>query len=69
MYDFYLTHMIPFWGGLITGDHDGFVYLQSSIKAFPDQRAFAKMFENAGFHDVSWTDHTGGIAAVHVAHK
>lgn len=69
MYDFYLTHMIPFWGGLITGDRDGFVYLQSSIKAFPDQRAFAKMFEDAGFHDVSWTDHTGGIAAVHVAHK
>ena len=69
MYDFYLTHMIPFWGGLITGDRDGFVYLQSSIKAFPDQRAFAKMFENAGFHDVSWTNHTGGIAAVHVAHK
>ena len=69
MYDVYLTHMIPFWGGLITGDRDGFVYLQSSIKAFPDQRAFAKMFEDAGFHDVSWTNHTGGIAAVHVAHK
>ena len=27
MYDFYLTHMIPFWGGLITGDRDGFVKL------------------------------------------
>ena len=69
LYEFYLTHMIPFWGGLITGDREGFVYLQSSIKAFPNQKTFAKMFEDAGFRDVTWTNHTGGIAAVHVAHK
>jgi demethylmenaquinone methyltransferase / 2-methoxy-6-polyprenyl-1,4-benzoquinol methylase len=69
LYEFYLTHMIPFWGGLITGDRDGFVYLQSSIKAFPDQKSFAKMFEDAGFTNVTWKNHTGGIAAIHVARK
>ena len=69
LYDFYLTHMIPFWGGAITGDRDGFVYLQSSIKAFPDQKTFAAMFEAAGFKDVTWTNHTGGIACIHVGRK
>ena len=66
---FYLKHLIPFWGGLITGDKEGFVYLARSIKAFPDQRGLARMMEEAGFRDVTWKNYTGGIAAVHVAYK
>ena len=69
LYRFYLKHLIPFWGGLITGDTEGFVYLARSIKAFPDQRGLARMMEEAGFCDVSWKNYTGGIAAVHVACK
>lgn len=69
LYGFYLRHLIPFWGGLITGDRAGFVYLSSSIKAFPDQRAFARMLEDAGFTDATWKNCTGGIAAVHVARR
>ena len=69
LYHFYLKHLIPFWGGLITGDKDGFVYLSKSIKAFPDQREFARMLEEAGFVDVQWKNYTGGIAAVHTARK
>lgn len=69
LYGFYLKHLIPFWGGLITGDREGFVYLSKSIKAFPDQRTFARMLEDAGFCDVEWTNCTGGIAAVHTARK
>ena len=69
LYGFYLKHMIPFWGGLITGDKEGFVYLSKSIKAFPDQTTFAGMLEDAGFHDVAWRNFTGGIAAVHTAVK
>ena len=69
LYGFYLKHLIPFWGGLITGDREGFVYLSRSIKAFPDQQAFARMLEDAGFADVTWKNCTGGIAAVHVAKK
>ena len=69
LYTFYLKHLIPFWGGLITGDKSGFVYLSSSIRAFPDQRGLAKLMEEAGFRDVTWKNYTGGIAAVHVARK
>ena len=69
LYHFYLKHLIPFWGGLITGDRDGFVYLARSIKAFPDQEGLAQMMRDAGFENITWRNYTGGIAAVHVAHK
>lgn len=69
LYSFYLKHLIPFWGGLITGDREGFVYLARSIKAFPDQKGLARMMRDAGFVDVTWKNYTGGIAAVHVARK
>ena len=69
LYNFYLKHLIPFWGGLITGDKEGFVYLAQSIKAFPDQQGLAHLMEEAGFCDVTWKNYTGGIAAVHVAKK
>ena len=69
LYSFYLKHLIPFWGGLITGDREGFVYLARSIKAFPNQEGLAQMMRDAGFVDVTWKNYTGGIAAVHVARK
>ncbi len=69
LYGFYLKHLIPFWGGLITGDKEGFVYLARSIRAFPDQRGLARLMEEAGFRKVTWKNYTGGIAAVHVAQK
>ncbi len=69
LYHFYLQHMIPFWGGVITHKRDGFVYLSKSIEAFPDQAGLALLMKNAGFSNISWKNCTGGIAAVHVAQK
>lgn len=69
LYGFYLRHMIPFWGGLVTGDREGFVYLARSIRAFPDQKTYARMLEHAGFQKVTWKNYAGGIAAVHLAEK
>lgn len=69
LYSFYLRYMIPLWGGIVTGDSSGFVYLSRSIKAFPDQEGVAQMMRDAGFEDVSWRNCTGGIACVHVARK
>ena len=31
LYHFYLRHLIPFWGKLVTGDSSGFVYLAKLI--------------------------------------
>lgn len=69
LYYIYLKVMIPFWGKLFTGDAKGFIYLANSIRAFPDQKTFADMLEEAGFSDVSWKNLAGGIVAVHTGRK
>ena len=62
-------HVLPLVGKAVTGHRSGFDYLAKSIRAFPDQAAYAKMLEAVGFTDVTWKNYTGGIAAVHVARK
>lgn len=69
MYRIYLKVMIPFWGQIIAHEREDFVYLANSIKAFPDQKTYAKMLEDAGFTDVTWHDMVGGIISIHIARK
>ena len=68
-YSWYLQHIIPMWGKIITGDKDGFVYLGNSIKEFPNQEQLAEMFMQAGFKDVWWKNQSFGIAAIHIGKK
>ena len=69
VYSAYRRKVLPFIGEKLTGHGDDFAYLSDSIAAFPDQREFAKMIEAAGFTRVSWKNHSGGIAAIHIARK
>jgi demethylmenaquinone methyltransferase / 2-methoxy-6-polyprenyl-1,4-benzoquinol methylase len=69
VYHTYLKNVIPFVGGLLTKDRSGFVYLNDSIRAFPDQETLAGYLRNVGFGEVTYEDHTGGIVAIHIAVK
>lgn len=69
LYHAYLRHMIPFVGGCLTGDREGFVYLNDSILAFPDQETLAGCLRDTGFSEVKYENHSGGIAAIHTATK
>ena len=69
LYRFYLQHMIPLIGGLVTGDRSGFDYLRDSIKAFPPQDAIVRELRDAGFSQVSYRNCTGGIVAIYTAVK
>ncbi|MCR5845983.1 MAG: ubiquinone/menaquinone biosynthesis methyltransferase [bacterium] len=69
IYTIYRKKVLPFIGERLTGHGDDFAYLSDSIASFPDQLAFAEMIEAAGFADVRWKNHSGGIAAIHIAHK
>lgn len=69
LYRFYLQHMIPFIGGLVTGDRSGFEYLRDSIRAFPPQDAIARELREAGFSQVGYENRTGGIVAIYRAVK
>lgn len=69
LYHIYLRLVIPTIGGLLTGDRAGFVYLNDSIRAFPDQENLASMLRDAGFSQVRYRNLSGGIAALHIARK
>ena len=68
-YHVYLRHAIPFIGGMLTGERQGFVYLNDSIRRFPAQEELAAELRQAGFSAISWRDLSGGIVALHTAVK
>ncbi|OQP83821.1 bifunctional demethylmenaquinone methyltransferase/2-methoxy-6-polyprenyl-1,4-benzoquinol methylase [Rhizobium rhizosphaerae] len=69
IYDAWSFNAIPRFGKMVTGDGEPYQYLVESIRKFPNQRDFATMIEKAGFSRVSFTNYTGGIAALHSAWK
>jgi demethylmenaquinone methyltransferase/2-methoxy-6-polyprenyl-1,4-benzoquinol methylase len=56
-------------GGVLTGDREGFVYLNDSIRRFPTQPQLAAELRATGFSAISWKDLSGGIVALHTAVK
>ncbi|MBF18800.1 MAG: bifunctional demethylmenaquinone methyltransferase/2-methoxy-6-polyprenyl-1,4-benzoquinol methylase [Hirschia sp.] len=65
-YDTYSFNVIPALGKLVTGDRDSYQYLVESIRRFPKQDVFADMIREAGFSNVSVTNYTGGVSALHM---
>lgn len=69
IYDAWSFNAIPKFGKAITGDAEPYQYLVESIRKFPNQENFAAMIREAGFSRVSYTNYTGGIAALHSGWK
>jgi len=64
-YDLWSFKAIPRIGEWVVNDRDSYQYLVESIRRFPDQETFATMIREAGFGRVTWTNYTGGVAALH----
>jgi len=69
IYDFYSFNIIPHVGQFVAGDKDSYQYLVESIRKFPSQNEFNKMIAAAGFDNVSYTNLTGGVVAIHSGWK
>ena len=69
LYDAYSFSVIPAMGQMITGDRDSYQYLVESIRKFPDQEAFLKMVEEAGFENAKYRNLSQGIACLHSGWK
>lgn len=67
IYSVYLGHVIPFVGGHLTHDRQGFDYLVGSIREFPSQDVIVEELERSGFGDVEYHLCTGGIATIYKA--
>lgn len=69
LYRFYFHRVLPWLGGLISGDRAAYSYLPASVSAFPSSRELTRMMEEVGFHDVRVRTLTGGIVTLHVGKK
>ena len=65
IYDAWSFNVIPELGAHIAKDRESYQYLVESIRRFPDQETFAAELREAGFNRVSYTNFSGGIAALH----
>lgn len=69
LYDTYSFHILPKIGQVIVNDAESYRYLTESIRMHPDQETLKGMMEEAGFEQVTYTNMTGGIVALHKGFK
>jgi demethylmenaquinone methyltransferase/2-methoxy-6-polyprenyl-1,4-benzoquinol methylase len=69
LYRSYFHQVLPWLGGLISGNRDAYSYLPASVSRFPSPRELARLMEEVGFRDVQFQALTGGIVTLHVGRK
>jgi demethylmenaquinone methyltransferase/2-methoxy-6-polyprenyl-1,4-benzoquinol methylase len=69
MYLFYLRHILPGLGRLISGDSAAYRYLNETIETFPHGDTFCRLMTDAGFESVHCTPLSFGIASIYQGDK
>lgn len=69
VYNFYLKTILPFIGGIVSGDDGAYRYLASTIVSFPKPQALADEMRLAGFDDVGFVKRTAGVVYIHAGRK
>lgn len=69
LYRLYFTKILPFIGGLISGNRRAYEYLPESVYKFPKRDVYRKMIMEAGFSDVKFNPMTFGICDATVCYK
>ncbi|MET1030355.1 demethylmenaquinone methyltransferase [Domibacillus tundrae] len=68
-YTLYFRYIMPAIGRLFAKSYEEYSWLQESARHFPDMKELARMFQQAGFENVRFKAHTGGVAATHYGNK
>jgi demethylmenaquinone methyltransferase / 2-methoxy-6-polyprenyl-1,4-benzoquinol methylase len=69
VYSFYLCRILPYLGGLVSGDYGAYRYLSRSILDFPPVPRISEMLKGVGFDEVSSFSISGGAATLWIAVK
>ncbi|MEW5801807.1 MAG: bifunctional demethylmenaquinone methyltransferase/2-methoxy-6-polyprenyl-1,4-benzoquinol methylase UbiE [bacterium] len=69
LYFFYSLHILPFIGGLISGNASAYRYLPESVLKFYTAEQLAKIMQENGYGKVRFSLLTAGIVALHVGEK
>lgn len=69
VYNFYFSYILPGFGKLVSKSKEAYTYLPESVGSFPEDTAFIKELEKAGYIDISQKRLTMGIATLYKASK
>ena len=69
LYRLYFHRVLPWLGGMISGNRGAYSYLPASVSAFPSPPELARLMEEVGFQDVRFRAMTCGIVTLHVGRK
>jgi len=69
IYRFYFHHILPRLGGVVSGSPQAYTYLPGSVARFPKPAELANLMKETRFADVDAERWTGGIVALHTAHR
>lgn len=65
----YFHRVVPFIGGLVSGDPSAYQYLPASVDRFPAAEVLASIMEQAGLRDVGYRKLNFGTVALHYGSK
>ena len=68
-YKLYFLHILPWVGGLISGNKEAYNYLPASVLHFPKPDAFLAMMKEAGFSDCKQKAYTFGLCRLYIGRK
>ena len=68
-YDLYFLHVLPWIGGLVSGDKEAYRYLPASVHGFPQPETFCGMIRKTGFTGVRYKTFTFGLCRMYIGLK
>lgn len=66
---FYLKHILPKIGGLLSGNKNAYQYLNETIQSFPYGKGLCDLLKEEGFHHVQHKPLSFGIVTLYIASK
>lgn len=66
LYGLYSRRVVPFVGGLVSGNEDAYDYLNRTSAVFPSGEQFVAMMKEAGFGPVRSIPLLGGVAWIYI---
>lgn len=68
-YNFYFKYLLPVFGKLFSKDARAYTYLNESVLAFPDGKAFTQLMDKVGYKSTRHRSLTFGISAIYTGTK
>jgi demethylmenaquinone methyltransferase/2-methoxy-6-polyprenyl-1,4-benzoquinol methylase len=64
LYPIYFQRILPWVGGIVSGDRGAYAYLPESVFHFPSAGNYEQMMRKVGLEDVGSKPLTGGVASI-----